>query len=796
MEYSVRLRDIPAINLDNKTPNWYSPYARVMFSDTQSWQDVAGWGSKLFNDSLTSSDALKAIVEDIRENHPAKDEQIVAALQYVQNKIRYLSLSIGENSHRPATPETTIKRRYGDCKDKSTLYIALLREMGVTAHPVLVNTDLDHLIQERIPAYGIFDHAIVQVEYEGKKYWFDPTRQYQYGTLADIFQPDYGYALVVKPGSNALENMKQASVAHGIKINEVYDVNVKDRDNVTFKVNTSYHGLDAEYERDRIAGKGKVALQESYLKYYRGYYPGLNPVQNIAVVDDVDSGKISVEENYTIDNFWSFDKKDKSYEADFYTTTISSYLKKPKSKTRETPYSISHPISIEQNILVNLNTGSWSFNQGTSTVDNDFFFFKRIIEYDDRSRKLSLRYYYKSKTYYVPVDRYSEYFAAVSKAYDQLDYGITYGPIDEDDSRSESSTESSSDNSNESDTDSDNEASTENSTDAEDDTFFEAYLGEIILSTYAALLLLAIVLWIVAERRKPEQGDSIYYPVTVTKFVLMWIFTLGLYSVYWFFKNYAFIKKRDDSSIMPKARGLFCPFWYYPLYKDLTRYQEQQQSNATIPPMFVGGVIAVLFLGVNVLAGFEIYSALMTLIAGLLVIPMVNYIEHINDRDSDVTRYNSGYGIRHLVLFIISTPLILALVATETGLIPTNEVIKGDKLYNHDLKFMQRSSIVNPDDKIILFYSDGFLSVQEDGNGFTDRHVFSYWKEEGEVNVEVANYNEIKDINVTWSDSFDDNTVIKIIRNDDSDFLLYVSREKRKDKKFVEELKRKWKQAK
>lgn len=53
--------------------------------------------------------------------------------------------------------------KIGDCKDVSTLGIAMLREVGITAHYVLVNSG-DEERRGNIPPSIDFNHCIVAVE--------------------------------------------------------------------------------------------------------------------------------------------------------------------------------------------------------------------------------------------------------------------------------------------------------------------------------------------------------------------------------------------------------------------------------------------------------------------------------------------------------------------------------------------------------------------------------------------------------------------------------------------------------
>ena len=107
---------------------------------------------------------------------------------------------------------------------------------------------------------------------------------------------------------------------------------------------------------------------------------------------------------------------------------------------------------------------------------------------------------------------------------------------------------------------------------------------------------------------------------------------------------------------------------------------------------------------------------------------------------------------------------------------------------------MQQSGAFPEHENIILFYSDDGFSFQKDGNGFTKNHVFSYWDDETNgLTVVSEKFSNIKDIKVEYANNNSENTTIKIISDDDSDFILYVSREEGRDREFVGKLNEQWK---
>jgi tetratricopeptide (TPR) repeat protein len=60
-------------------------------------------------------------------------------------------------------PAEVIKRHYGDCKDKATLLVAMLRAAGIDADLALLSVGPGRDVKEDLPGINRFDHAIVYV---------------------------------------------------------------------------------------------------------------------------------------------------------------------------------------------------------------------------------------------------------------------------------------------------------------------------------------------------------------------------------------------------------------------------------------------------------------------------------------------------------------------------------------------------------------------------------------------------------------------------------------------------------
>ncbi|WP_293882968.1 tetratricopeptide repeat protein, partial [Sphingomonas sp.] len=97
----------------------------------------------------------------------------------------------------PQKPERTWQVRYGDCKAKTLLLLAILHAMNIDAEPVLANASLGDFVPDRLPSLAAFNHILVRATIGGETFWLDGTGSGS--RLADIRDtPPLGHVLPVR----------------------------------------------------------------------------------------------------------------------------------------------------------------------------------------------------------------------------------------------------------------------------------------------------------------------------------------------------------------------------------------------------------------------------------------------------------------------------------------------------------------------------------------------------------------------------------------------------------------------
>lgn len=71
------------------------------------------------------------------------------------------------------------------------------------------------------------------------------------------------------------------------------------------------------------------------------------------------------------------------------------------------------------------------------------------------------------------------------------------------------------------------------------------------------------------DQSKKSKSPDGFYAISNTKLVMLSVLTFGLYEIYWFYKQWQFVKKAKDLKVTPWARGLFSPLFAYPLFKHI-----------------------------------------------------------------------------------------------------------------------------------------------------------------------------------------------------------------------------------
>ena len=289
-----------------------------------------------------------------------------------------------------------------------------------------------------------------------------------------------------------------------------------------------------------------------------------------------------------------------------------------------------------------------------------------------------------------------------------------------------------------------------------------------------------------------EEGQNLaqpaYYWVSPIKFSLMSIVTFTIYDIYWGYKCWKYVKSRDPAShYWPFLTALFLPLSFYWLATDISRNEIEKPLSSRTYRIFLASSLFVINFSAWSLTQYWFIALFLFFIP---ILPAVSAIDRINNNRSTVSqRIHKWY---HYALYAIVLPLLTVTILGEINYLPSTAVVEGTKLWNKDIEYLQRENILAEEEQILFFYSGGIFSISDDGQFLSQAYVTSYERdpEDDTLYVGYIAYEDIENVDVTWSESFLEDTVVTVTNQEDEDLILYLSAEGGGDHAFVDELNR------
>lgn len=172
-----RFDNPPTLAPPKDAPPRYQWQRVAEFTDFTDWAAISRHFAPLFAKAATLApdSPVKQEAKRIAAAQTAPMDRARAALKLVQQDVRYIYVGLNKGNLTPASADETWQRRYGDCKGKTALLLALLQELGIAAEPVLISSVGDDGLDQRLPSPQFFDHVLVRARIDGATYWLDGT---------------------------------------------------------------------------------------------------------------------------------------------------------------------------------------------------------------------------------------------------------------------------------------------------------------------------------------------------------------------------------------------------------------------------------------------------------------------------------------------------------------------------------------------------------------------------------------------------------------------------------------------
>lgn len=155
--------EVPALETEPMQPPLAESLGHVHVSTYKSWDDMGRWYWGLVKDQFAADDEVRRRALEITKGLTTEREKVRAVYDFVVQKTRYVALEFGIHGFKPYRCAQIFARGFGDCKDKATLIVSMLKELGIPATIVILRTGMRGDFETEPASLAPFDHAIAYV---------------------------------------------------------------------------------------------------------------------------------------------------------------------------------------------------------------------------------------------------------------------------------------------------------------------------------------------------------------------------------------------------------------------------------------------------------------------------------------------------------------------------------------------------------------------------------------------------------------------------------------------------------
>ena len=262
-------KNISVFKPEEYSPSFIDIIPKVLFASKQftlegidsvveNWDDFAKW---MYYDLIkVTHDLSESTINEIQElvkNENSKIDKVKKIYQYVQDKVRYISVQVGIGGWKPFNASEVDKSSYGDCKALTNYTMSLLKAVNIKSNYSLVyaGNSQRNIEEDFTSIQG--NHVILNIPQDTKEdIWLECTSQkLPFGFIGDF--TDNRDVLVISPEGGSIKRTKKYTTEENIQIiNGYYRVLEDGSINVNASLSSKgiqyndKYWLETETERD------------------------------------------------------------------------------------------------------------------------------------------------------------------------------------------------------------------------------------------------------------------------------------------------------------------------------------------------------------------------------------------------------------------------------------------------------------------------------------------------------------------------------------------------------------------
>ncbi len=146
-----------------------------------------------------------------------------------------------------------------------------------------------------------------------------------------------------------------------------------------------------------------------------------------------------------------------------------------------------------------------------------------------------------------------------------------------------------------------------------------------------------------------DKSTPAFFSVSKAKLILMSLCTLGLYEIYWYYKNWSIVKHGTGQNIRPFWRAVFAVFFCYSLFKSV----KQSANSLGIPCQLSPGLLACVYIALSATWRLPDPFWLVSLLAFLPLLSVQGVINEVNLKGTHRHEVNDRFTWGNIVVILV-----------------------------------------------------------------------------------------------------------------------------------------------
>lgn len=356
-------------------PTSYLGYIWIQVSDSAGWHPLAKRVAEAWAGASDVPDFDQ--YPELKRPADLSAAAVKGLVRHIQDEFRYLSIDLATGGWIPASPAVVLRQRHGDCKDLVWFAARVLGHWGVKARPILVGTGLRERVFSLLPMTVLFNHAVLEVEFEETTRWFDLTLRCQGGDYTTQPVGFFGYGLPVESEAFALQPQPAPKGMNLYALRETIRLDTRRGEPSTVEQRLWLEGFQAENLRQTRLAQGTEDFANERLKQAQRRFGKAKRIGSLQWRDDRDRNVCEMVETFQVSDIINAGERGERATYDVPPSVVVQTFAIPEDKPRRGPWNMPFPLEIRHALVLESSDMGvredrrrrWSTPEFTATLD-------------------------------------------------------------------------------------------------------------------------------------------------------------------------------------------------------------------------------------------------------------------------------------------------------------------------------------------------------------------------------------------------------------------------------------------